>query len=261
MLAAGALGIAAFLWMKAPPTLDQATLCPLDPDTALPITVLLIDPSTPLDAKHRVELRRVMREMGIEGTPLHIPVGGRIVGYHLPPVTLELDEALAPADEFCNPGGRPGDRGTMDALTEGRLHAEERWRRFTRRLEGLFPTEAAPKQGGTPLLESLAILAARYAHSAREEDGRRMHLVVWSDLLQNSPFMTQYEAGWDARSAEEWLADGANAHLRTDMRGIDVSAFRLSRPEHEELHTDAHFKWWAEYFTGLGATLHWQESI
>lgn len=259
-VALGAAAFLAYLWAAAPPRLDPDTLCPARGDPALPVTVLLIDPSTPLEAKHRVELRRLMREMGTPGTPMHVPVGGRVAGYHLPPVEAAFAGELSAADVFCNPGGRPEDRRVVDDLAEGKVHAEHRWRRFTRRLEGLFPGEHTPNQGGTPLLETLALLSARYAHSAREEGGRRMHLVLWSDLLQNSPHLTQYEAG-RKYDAEAWLDNPANAHLRSDMRGVDASVFRLERPGEEHFQTDGHFRWWAEVLTGMGATIRWQESI
>ena len=259
-VALGALALMGYLWVNAPPELDASTLCPVKPDPTLAVTVLLIDPSTPLDAQHRTELRRLMREMGAPETLMHVPIGGRIYGYHLPPVSENLDEALAPADTFCNPGGRPEDRRALDDLTEGELHAQDRWRRFTRRLEGLFPTEETTRQGGTPLLETLALLSARHAHSAREADGRRMHLIVWSDLLQNSGHFTQYVEN-DETPARVWLEDPANAHLRADMRGVDMSVFRLERPGHERFQTDHHFKWWVEVLTDMGATIRWQESI
>ena len=259
-VAVGALALMAWLWANAPPKLDASTLCPVKPDPKLSVTVLLIDPSTPLNAQHRTELRRLMREMGTPGTPMHVPIGGRVYGYHLPPISENLDEALAPADTFCNPGGRPEDRRAVDDLTEGELHAQHRWRRFVRRLEGLFPTEETPSDGGTPLLETLALLSARHAHSAREADGRRMHLIVWSDLLQNTAFFTQYVAN-DETPAQEWLEDPVNAHLRADMRGVDASVFRLERPDHERFQTDHHFKWWAQVLTGMGANITWQESI
>lgn len=259
-VALGAAALMAYLWANAPPQLDASTLCPVKRDPKLAVTVLLIDPSTPLNAQHRTELRRLMREMGTPGTPMHVPIGGQVVGYHLPPVSESLDQALTPTDAFCNPGGRPEDRRAVDDLTEGELHAQHRWRQFTQRLEGLFPTEETPKQGGTPLLETLALLSARHAHSAREADGRRMHLIVWSDLLQNTPYFTQYVAN-DETPAQAWLEDPANAHLRADMRGVDTSVFRLERPDHERFQTDHHFKWWVEVLTGMGATVKWQESI
>ena len=259
-LAAAAVGLLGYLWMAAPPPLDPATLCPTEPDRTLPVTVLLVDPSSPLNAKHRTELRRLMREMGTPGTTAHVPVGGRIFGYHLPPVHEDLDEALKPVDEFCNPGGRPEDRDAVDDLTEGRLYAEHRWREFAERLEGLFPVEPNPDPG-SPIIETIAVLSARHAHSSREEGARRLRLLIWSDLVQNSPFLTQYKPGWEKRSAKEWIEDPANAHLRTDMRGIDVSLFRLERPGHERFHTARHFKWWTELMLQLGATVRWQESI
>lgn len=259
-VALGAAAFLAYLWAAAPPRLGP-DLCPVRGDSALPVTVLLIDPSTPLEAKHREELvERLMREMGTPGTPMHIPVGGRVAGYHLPPVEAAFAGELAAVDVFCNPGGRPEDRRWVDNLVEGWVPAEHRWEQFTGRLERLFPEEHIPDQGGTPLLETLALLSARYAHSAREEGGRRMHLVLWSDLLQNSPYLTQYDAG-RKYDAEAWLENPANAHLRSDMRGVDASVFRLERPGEERFQTDGHFRWWAEVLTGMGATIRWQESI
>ena len=260
-VALAGLGFLGWLMLAAPPTLDPATLCPIKPDGSLPVTVLLIDPSSPLGAKHRSELRRLMRDMASPGANVHVPVGAKVVGYHLPPFAEVLDEALAPVDEFCNPGGRPEDRKATDALTEGEDYAQHRWRTFERKLEGLFPVEPNPDDGGSPILESLSILAARHAQSGRGQEGPRLRLLVWSDLVQNSPFLNQYHTGWEKRSADEWLQDLANAHLRTDMARVDAFIFRLERPGHERIQTEAHYKWWAELMVGLGANLAWQESI
>lgn len=259
VVGAVAVGIVALATLGMTDPLDAA-LCPESGATTE--TVVLIDASTPLTAKQRSELRRLIREMGTPNTKMHVPAGGRITAYHLPDVT-EVDETLIEAVEsVCNPGTRPQDRGWLDDLTQGQLIALQTWRQFEQRLEDMFPAKADEGNAGSPILETLTVIIPRHAASARGDQGRRLHLVLWSDLLENSQFLQQYEAN-GYPDAEGFMQGQEYRHLHTDMHGVDVTLFRLEQPIEKMANAQdaAHYRWWREVLTALGARIRWQESI
>ena len=257
IVGAVAVGIVALAMLGMPEPLDAA-LCPESGATTE--TVVLIDASTPLTAKQRSELRRLIGEMGTPNTKMHVPAGGRITAYHLPDVTEVKETLIEAVVSICNPGTRPQDRGWLDDLTQGHLIALQTWRQFEQRLEDMFPAEADKGNAGSPILQTLTIIIPRHAASARGERGRRLHLVLWSDLMENSQFLKQYKPG-DYPNAEEFLTSPRYQHLHTDMHRIDVTLFRLEQPKVANAQDAAHFRWWHDVLTGLGARIRWQESI
>ena len=252
VVGAAAAGVVAVATMGMLEPLDAA-LCPESGTTNE--TVVLIDPSTPLTPKHRSELRRLIREMGTPNTRMHVPAGGRITAYHLPDV---MNETVEPVESVCNPGTRPEDRRWLDNLTQGQLIALQTWRQFEQRLEHMFPVQKEQPHTGSPILQTIGVIVPMHAESARGDQTRRVHLVLWSDLVENSVFMNQYK---DYPDTEHFLSDGAYRHLHTDLHGVDVTLFRLERPDHAEVQDAAHYRWWREVLTAMGARIRWQESI
>ena len=259
LMAAGVAALITLATVGMPERLNAA-LCPESGTTTE--TVVLIDSSTPLTAKQRSELRRLIREMGTPNTKMHVPAGGRITAYHLPDVE-EVDEALMkPVESVCNPGTRPEDRDWLDDLTQGQLIALQTWRQFERRLEDMFPLQADEGNQGSPILETLSVIVPRHAESGRGDQTRRLHLVLWSDLLENSLYMQQYsEAGYPG--VEEFMEAQRFRHLHTDMHGVDVTLFRLEQPfeEMSQAQDAAHYHWWRDVLGAMGARIRWQESI
>ena len=260
MIGAAGAGVLVLATMGMPEPLDAA-LCPESGPTSE--TVVLIDPSTPLTAKHRSELRRLIREMGTPNTRMHVPPGGRITTYHLPDVTQVTkvaDAEVEPVEAVCNPGTRPEDRRWLDDLTQGQLIALQTWRQFEQRLEDAFPITGKQTYTGSPILETISIIVPRHAESARGDKSRRTHLVLWSDLVENSVFM-QHEGNYP--DAQHFIEDDEHRHLHTDLHGVDVSIFRLERAEYAEKKTQdaAHYGWWRDVLTAMGARIRWQESI
>ena len=233
----------------------------LDPDLCpknrAPVrqTILLLDTSDPLSPKHRTELERLARDLKTpeDETDLRF-----YVGPGEPLIVYEL--AQDPADtrpklRVCNPGGHPEEWTTRDDLTGGRVLALQRWRRFEEELTGMFPDKNGEAMPTSPILENLAVIVPRHAPSRRNLPGEVQHpthLIVFSDLLQNSERLAHYgpypEAG----------------KLKTpgpDLTGIRVSLFRLERERYGKWQTRDHYYWWTELVQRLNGHLQWQESL
>ena len=84
----------------------------------------------------------------------------------------------------------------------------------------------------------------------------KVHLVVFSDLLQNSPKLSHYGPYPDANDMRESAPD-----LLTDLTGARVSLFRLERGEYAQWQTERHYYWWTELVLEQGGRIEWQDSI
>lgn len=254
-LAAVVVAILGFVMFGGSERLD-ANLCPESGVTS--DTVLLVDASSPLSEKHRSELRRIFREMGTPESPMHVPTGGRVTTYHLPDIDALDADAIPSVATVCNPGSRPEDRRWIDDLTQGQLIALGTWRQFEQTLESMFPAKTDETHVGSPILETIAIIVPRHAESSRGDGTRRLHLVLWSDMLENSAGLSQYKT---YPNPEQFINDAEYRHLHIDLRGVDVSLFRLERPGHGDVQDAAHYHWWREVFEAMGAQVRWQQSI
>lgn len=254
-LVAVVAGIVGFVIFGASETLDS-NLCPESGATSE--TVLLVDASSPLSEKHRSELGRILREMGTPASQMHVPPGGRVTAYHLPDIDALDADAIPAVATVCNPGSRPEDRSWIDDLTQGQLIALGTWRQFEQELASMFPEKTDETHVGSPILETIAIIVPRHAESSRSDQDRHLHLVIWSDMLENSAGLSQYRPYPDP---EQFINDAEYRYLHVDLRGVDVSLFRLERPGHGDVQDAAHYHWWREVFEAMGARVRWHESI
>ena len=247
-----ALGLLTFALFGTPERLDS-DLCP--ESGAISETVVLIDPSSPLTAKHKSELELLIREIDVPNSRVYVPPKGRITAYHLPDVG---ERPISAVLTMCNPGTNPETRGKFDAIFGGKLIDLAFWRQFLAELERMFPENSDEEHLKSPILETISIIVPRHIERSRGSQSQRLHLVIWSDMLQNTDHLSQYGAYPDP---DRFMSDGAFRHLKTDLRGTDVSIFRLERPNHEQLQDAAHYHWWPEVLTAMGARILRQESI
>ena len=253
------LGVAALmvvLWMLKGERLDhQGCLSASGPSREV---VVLVDTSDPLSDKHKAELRRILREMTSpvasgNHEALAVKEGERVTLYHLE--STGGPERLVV--QICHPGN-PAERPWFEALIEGRVFADRRWQDFRKGLEDevekLFPGEEAAAQPASPILEALAVIAARHASSRRaEKDSKPTHLIIISDLLQNTGMLSHY---MPYPNPEEIPRE-----LRTDLSRVEVSLFRLERHKYESYQTPEHYYWWTDWVEAMGGKMLWQQAL
>ena len=246
------VGMVAFyqLGTRVPETDDR--LCP---KAAGPVgaTVLLLDTSDPLTPKHRAELKRLAGQIASERAgPMGIAPGELLVIYEL------TQDPGAPKQliEVCRPFKNPKDRSWRDDIHRGRRFAERDWERFEDALANGFPERDSEPQPTSPLLETIAVLAARHMPGKRGDERFKVHLVIFSDLLQHTPELSQYGSYPDAKD----MRDRAR-HLLTDLTSTRVSLFRLERPKYAKWQTQRHYYWWTELVQEQGGRVEWQDSI
>ena len=216
-------------------------------------TVLLLDSSDPLTPKHRAELERLASQItSKEKSGLGIAPGELLAVYEMTedpgnPTTLF---------EKCRPFKNPRDRTWRDDIHQGRRFAERDWSRFEEVLTSVFPKVRDESQPVSPLLETISVLSARHTPGKRGDQQFKVHLIVFSDLLQNSDRLSHYGNYPEAQEIQHLARD-----LLTDLTGTRVSLFRLERPEYTQWQTDSHYYWWTEVVQVQGGQIEWQESI
>lgn len=239
--------------------LDE-NLCPRDrspPRT----TLLLLDTSDPLSAKHREELRRLVSELqDAKAKELPAPPvapGEALVVYQL---GGNLDD-LQPVLQVCNPGEHPDDWEWWQELVRGKRIEMQRWRRFQDRVEALYGRiETSTAQRTSPIIETLGVIVPRHAPSWRtaSTDAGRTHLVLFSDLLQHSEALSHYG---DYPAADAIHKTPGLRALQTKLAGVDVSLYRLERSRAGRWQTTKHYYWWTHLVQSFRGKVVSQESI
>ena len=241
------------LTVKLPGDLDE-DLCPKH-KAPVRRTILLLDTSDPLSPKHRAELERLVQDLK---TPEDETERRFYVGPGEPLIVYELVQDPAdtrPKLRVCNPGGHPEEWTLKDDLTKGRALALQHWRHFEQELAGMFPDKDGEAMPTSPILENLAVIVPRHAPSKRnlpEEVQYPTHLIVFSDLLQNSELLTHFGPYPEA---------GKLKTAGPDLTGVRVSLFRLERERYARWQTRDHYYWWTELVQRRNGHLQWQESL
>ena len=230
--------------------------CPEDGPTRE--VVLLFDASDPLTPKHRAEISRILAEMldpsrSSRHERLAVRQGERVTVY-----VLESSEAnVQPAAQICHPGN-PAERSWVDGLYSGPAIAEARWRRFRSDLDDavaeLFPSDGNVTETESPILETVAVIAARHARSRRASiQPDPAHIVIVSDLLQHSEQLSHYRPYPSPERVPR--------ELTTDLSRVEVSLFRLEREQYAPFQAEEHFYWWTDLVEAMGGTVVWQEPL
>ena len=216
-------------------------------------TVLLLDTSDPLTPKHRAELERIASQITSEHAGrMGLGPGELLAIYELTQNPGEPRQLI----EVCRPFKDPKDRTWRDDIHQGRHFAERDWGDFEAALTAGFPARESAPQATSPLLETIAVIAARHVPGKRGDQRFKVHLVVFSDLLQHSPRFSHYGSYPDAKEMPRNARD-----LLTDLTGVRVSLFRLERPKYVKWQSESHYYWWTELVLELGGQIEWQDSI
>ena len=234
----------------APETDDR--LCPKDTGP-VGATVLLLDTSDPLTEKHKAELERLAGQIAAEDSGQMGIVPGELLAVYELSQNPGTSKMLI---EVCRPFKNPRDRTWRDDIHQGSRIAERNWDRFEDALSEVFPEREGESQPTSPLLETIAVLAARHTPGKRPDKRFKVHLVVFSDLLQHSSRLSHYGPYPGAKEMRREARD-----LLTDLTGTSVSLFRLERPKYAKWQTERHYYWWTELILEQGGQIEWQDSI
>jgi hypothetical protein len=232
VLALGVLAAGAYVYATAArlPTLDQATLCPVNGPRA--VTVVLLDSTDEIPDIAKREIRTALADMA-ETLP----------AYELLEIRL-LDPNV--------PGGRsifakcnPGDGSGLSEYTANPRLARQRWLEgFRAPLDTALDEGFEPLPGKTsPIMETIQRIAIeRFTGRAVEEVPKS--LVVISDMLQHGPDYSQYKGDL---SFTRFKASPAYKKVQTDLHGADVLIYYVQRQTGKPINSADHIRFWADW--------------
>ncbi len=256
-----AAAIFTFYNLGTPPVELDNRLCPKT--GARGATILLLDTSDPLTSKHKEELGRLAKLISSEDSDKHesddgnsfrIDVGELFVVYELrqDPGSPEL------LIEVCRPQKSPSSRTWRDDIRQGSRFAKKEWESFEKALENLFPQSGGKPQPSSPILETIAVISARHAPGKRGNREFETHLIIFSDMMQNTDLLSHYRTYPEAKAVRQVAPD-----LLTDLTGVSVSLFFLKRtdPQNPKLQDKKHYYWWTELVMEQGGKIINQEIL
>lgn len=235
-------GVGAGAMLLRTPAHDPETLC-LN-DKAPPLhTLILVDATDRLNARHQKRLKAVVRE-----EVARLPRWGRLTLMSLRP-----DAEREPRQLFS--ACTPGDRTSANPIWEDVGGLEKKREDFfdAPLADALSGAKGGRSADGSPIVEGLYAAA-----SDPEFAGDKRRLVLVSDLLQYAPGrFTLYDStqGWETYR----VSQGA---LRTppDMEGVVVRVVPLERPDRGAAQESAQMNFWTPYFEEAGAeSIVWSE--
>ena len=247
--------VGVFLWKLKGEGLDSQG-CPRESGPKREV-VVLVDASDPLSDKHKSELGRILRELTESATSGRRDVVAMDEGERVTLYVLETTPVPKKIKQICHPGN-PAVRPWYAALIEGKLIADQRFRDFKRGLVDdvlrHFPDVETEARAESPILETIAVITARHAWSQRADtDARPTHLIVISDLLQNTAMLSHYRPYPKPNMIPR--------ELGTDLSRVEVSLFRLERHKYEQFQTPEHFYWWTDWIENMEGKVVWQQPL
>ncbi|MYD44523.1 MAG: hypothetical protein F4W90_11615 [Gammaproteobacteria bacterium] len=253
-LGAGAVllsGVIAFYSIGVKPVEIDERGCPKQ-SGPVGFTVLLIDTSDTFSPKHQEMLSGFFDDALVHQGAMPIGPEELLVVYQLTEDPGKTNLLL----EVCRPTKDLGDLTWRDGIHKGRSIAERDWREFDEKFDNPIKSNIVQGQATSPLLETIGVLAARHAPGKLGDQSRRLHFILFSDLLQHSKRLSHFRD-------YPVVADLRQSHrdLMADLEGTDVSLYRLERPKYQVYQTADHYYWWTEYVENAGGKIRFQDSI
>lgn len=214
----------------------KGSSCPTDGPHS--VTVLLVDVTDVLSPPQRQDMRNQLA-----AAQANIPQYGSFELFTVAPTNEAL---LTPVLAVCN----PGDGEDESELTSNKKAILKRYREgFAEPLEVAFETiMTASDAERSPILQSIQSVALT-AFGPIERRDVPHKLIVVSDLLQFTDDINFYKG---LPTAEQLLASPAFLAARTDLRGVEVELWMITRADHAKLQTKKLADLWAEIISAQG---------
>ena len=219
-------------------TIDEQTLCPLDGPDGL--TVVMIDRTDPLSVIQQKDLERHLAQLKTS-----LPKRTAVEVYS---IGAEQKELLTPeGSRLCNPG-----RSTdFSGISGNPRLAEKRWsERFSQPLDALFRRMV---QSGnfprSPIMEAIQSVGITAFGQLPERSSYR-RLVIASDMLQNSPVLSQYR---EVLSFMQFKTRDSYRRVRTELRDVEVELWYIGGRSPRQ--GRRHVEFWQQFFADAGAKL------
>ena len=250
----GLLVLGAFLGHAAgaDEKINPRTLCPVSGSTGQ--TILLIDTTDPLTLVAQEKLKQLLKAFRDSHNQHYLQRGHELIVYRLTPRVKNMGKPI----RVCNPGN-PEDRTWIDNLFGGIYGDLRKWRSFEKHLLRSLPRIDEQVSGDqSPLLESIALIAARHVSSIGVKDNRKPNrLILFSDMLQNSDRLSHYKSLPDKSlpGMTEFEKLTGYSEMHSDLTNVNVWLFYVRRPNLEQKQTSKHYYWWTQVVKNFNGKL------
>lgn len=240
------ISLIAFLYYFGRPIPTNAdTLCPTKTAPSR-LTVILLDVSDQFSEPQRLQVRnhlaRIIRN--------DIPRFGLVVLYAVDRIGRRLTE---PIFYLCN----PGTGADLNSLYQNPDHARKKWQGFAAKLDSEINRQMSlPSAGNSPIFEAIQATAL-HTFGKPEYDKVPKHLVIISDLIQNTAALSMYNG---LPSFDSFKSSPYFAQVRTDLRDVSVTVYYLVRGT-VATQGRGHINFWEAYFHSQGATVESVDSL
>ena len=222
-----ALVVVGFVYLRlttVKPVLDKQTLCPLE-GGAQSTTVVLLDTSDQWPEITREEVRKRLEKLA-EDVPDYGLLELRLVDPSVQGGRIMFSK--------CNPGS---------GVNESEITANPRLMRRKWKEQFLSPLQQALDRTLTQAeTASSPILSTAQRIAVDHFDGKRPgHLILVSDMIENTPDYSQYKGDF---SYERYKQSPAYKKQHTDLRGADVTILYVQRLR---MDSGKHIKFWTDW--------------
>ncbi len=232
VLALGMLAAGAYVYatVARPPTLDQASLCPVDGPHA--VAVVLLDSTDEIPDIAKEEIRTALADMA-ETLP----------AYEL--LEIRLLDPKTPGGRSIFAKCNPGDGSGLSEYTANPRLARQRWLDgFRQPLDEALDAGFQPLPGKTsPIMETIQRIAIE-RFSGRAVERVPKSLVVISDMLQHGADYSQYKGDL---SFARFKSSPAYKKVQTDLHGADVVIYYIQRQTGRPINSADHIHFWADW--------------
>jgi hypothetical protein len=232
VIALGALAFGAYVYatVARPPTLDHASLCPVN--GAHSVTVVLLDSTDEIPDIAKREIRTTLIDMA-ETLPAYELLEIRLLDPKLTDGRLIFSK--------CN----PGDGSNLSEYTANPRLAKQRWMdSFREPLDQALDEGFRPAPGkSSPIMETIQHIAVGRFTGRNVEQIPKL-LVVISDMLENDADYSQYSGDL---SYGRFKDSGAYKKVRTDLHGAEVLIYYIQRHTGHSINSVDHIRFWEEW--------------
>ena len=230
-----------------PPLANPVTFCPQD-NKDLGITALVIDVSDKLTNGQEAGLKNELKSISDISTGKRsrfLKKGEKLLVYFVEPEGRDPSIVF----EMCHPGDI-ANRTWEEGLSEGRVLAEKKWRKFTEQITFNIDTKikGSTELATSPIIETMQYVRNKSFPSSRVINGATNYrIILWSDLLQNSSKENHYKNLGDIETILK--------RKPTDLNEIQLFVFQLASDKYSGYQTTEHTVWWRNFFLAAGADL------
>jgi hypothetical protein len=233
VVALGLLAAGAYVYatVARPPTLDQASLCPVDGPRA--IAVVLLDSTDAIPDPAKKEIRTALADLAETLPPYEL-------------LEIRLLDAKTPDGRMIFSKCNPGDGSGLNEYTANPRLARQRWLEgFRSPLDAALDASFSPLPGKTsPIMETIQRIAVE-RFTGRNVENVPKTLVLISDMLQHGPDYSQYSGDL---SFDRFKASRAYKNVQTDLHGADVVIYYIQRKTAKPINSADHIRFWSDWF-------------